>query len=40
MGLVYTIHYVNAFNQLHYLSNIYEKKLIIKVTILFNNTSF
>ena len=31
-----------SLNQLHYLSNIYEKKskLTIKVTILFNNTSF
>ena len=26
MGLVYMIHYDTAFNQLHYLSNIYEKK--------------
>ena len=30
MGLVYTIHYDNAFNQLHYLSNIYEKKINYK----------
>ena len=26
MELVYTIHYDTAFNQLHYLSNIYERK--------------
>ena len=41
MGLVYTIHYDTAFNQLHYLPNIYEKKkkTVIKVPILFNNTS-